>query len=127
MTEVWKDVPAYAAHYEVSNFGNVRSKTRTVLYGKHGITTYRGRNLKQFRASKYLAVKLSSHGKTATTYVHHIVLSAFVGPRPYTEARGEIRHLNGDAIDNRIENLCYGTITENVADRVKHRQERQFA
>ena len=124
MMEIWKEVPSFESHYEVSDFGAVRSKTRAVPYGKNGRATYKGRELKQFISGKYLSVKLSHQGNTVTAYTHHLVLSAFVGPRPFTEKRGEIRHLNGDKTDNRLENLAYGTITENAADRIKHRQER---
>ena len=37
--EVWADVPGYAGLYEVSNFGRIRSLTRTTTQrnnGKHG-------------------------------------------------------------------------------------------
>lgn len=119
--EIWKDVPGYEAHYEVNNFGVVRSKSRTVLYGKHGYATYKGCVLKSFVSNKYLSVKLSYQGKTNTKYIHHIVLLAFEGVRPHTEERGEIRHLNGNREDNRLVNLVYGTVKENAADRIRHR------
>jgi hypothetical protein len=32
----------------------------------------------------------------------------------------QCRHLNGIPTDNRIENLCYGTISENIRDQVRH-------
>lgn len=70
----------------------------------------------------YLSVKLAIAGNTKTTYVHELVLRAFVGARPYTETRGEIRHLDGDKTNNRIANLKYGTIVENAADRIRHRK-----
>lgn len=56
-------------------------------------------------------------GKTYTKKAHHLVLEAFVGKRP----RGYVtRHMNGDPLDNRVENLCWGTPKENHADSVKH-------
>jgi predicted regulator of amino acid metabolism with ACT domain len=42
---------------------------------------------------------------------------AFIGPRPAT---CDIRHLDGNALNNNIENLCYGTRAENVQDALKH-------
>jgi hypothetical protein len=42
---------------------------------------------------------------------------AFVGPCP---AGLEIRHLNGNATDNHLSNLTYGTKSENELDRVRH-------
>lgn len=46
--------------------------------------------------------------------VHHAVLEAFIGPRP---AGMQCRHLNDEPTDNRVENLAWGTATENQADR----------
>ncbi len=49
--------------------------------------------------------------------VHVMVLEAFRGSRP----EGKVaRHLNGDALDNRLVNLVWGTGAENVADRDRH-------
>lgn len=118
----WRAVPGYEGSYEVSDEGEVRSVTRQVPYGRSGCTLYKGRILKSTKLRNgYLSVKLAIAGNTKTTYVHELVLRAFVGPRPYTEARGEIRHLDGDKTNNRIANLKYGTIVENAADRIRHR------
>ena len=45
--------------------------------------------------------------------VHQLVLLTFAGP---PGAGQEVRHLNGDPKDNRLENLAYGTRTENILD-----------
>lgn len=46
--EVWADVPGYAGLYEVSNFGRIRSLTRTTTQrnnGKYRVHTYSGKIL----------------------------------------------------------------------------------
>lgn len=79
-----------------------------------------GRLLKQHKSGgkrtggEYLAVSLS--GKTC--YVHILMLETYVGPRPFPSSEG--RHLNDDKLDNRIENLRWGTQSENNEDRVKN-------
>lgn len=46
------------------------------------------------------------------------MLETFVGPRPFSEA--EARHLNDDSLDDSLENLAWGTHTENMADAVRN-------
>jgi hypothetical protein len=119
--EEWRAVPGYEGFYEISNLGTVKSITRQVPYGRHGCTIYKGRVLKQFKSKNgYACVKLSLCGASRTTYVHEIVLRAFIGARPITQAKGEIRHLDGKKTNNKLANLVYGTVVENAADRVKH-------
>ena len=120
--ELWTAIPGYDGFYEVSNFGNVRSLTRFVPYGRHKGMVYTGRDIKQFISGKYLSVKLAKAGVTKTVYTHELVLLAFEGARPKTASRSEIRHLDGDKLNNALTNLKYGTIKENTADRKLHAQ-----
>lgn len=120
--ELWTSIPGYDGFYEVSNFGNVRSLTRFVPYGRHKGMVYKGKDLKQFISGKYLSVKLSHAGVTKTVYTHELVLLAFEGQRPSMDERCEIRHLDGDKLNNALSNLKYGTAKENMADRKIHAQ-----
>ena len=99
----WKDIPGYSGLYQVSDAGEVRSFQRN----------YKGRPMKLFKARGCVTVNLSG----ATRKVHHLVLEAFVGPRPGGLVT---RHLNGDFTDNRISNLTYGTQSENRLDTRQH-------
>lgn len=52
-----------------------------------------------------------------TQYVHALVLEAFVGPRP----EGCVaRHLNDAPGDDRLENLAWGSRSENSADALRN-------
>lgn len=64
--------------------------------------------------TKYKNVGL--HGGGARQ-VHAIVAETYLGPRPDGM---EVRHLNGDSLDNRVCNLVYGTHADNMQDRVRH-------
>lgn len=56
-------------------------------------------------------------GRKRNFKVHNIVALVFHGPRP----EGLVaRHLNGNQLDNRPENLKYGTYAESNADQVRH-------
>lgn len=54
------------------------------------------------------------HGVSMTRLVHLLVLAAFAGPR---QAKTSPRHLNGDVLDNRAENLEWATPAVKKADR----------
>ena len=60
---------------------------------------------------------LCKDGRRQSRAVHHLVLLAFVGPKPGGMVT---RHLNGDPGDNRLTNLVYGTQSENMYDKVAH-------
>ena len=47
-----------------------------------------------------------------------LLLLTFVGPKPYP--RAEARHLNDISLDDRLENLAWGTHAENMADAVRN-------
>lgn len=49
--------------------------------------------------------------------VHSLVALAFIGPRPHGY---EVCHNNGNPLDNRVDNLRYGTSADNKLDQVRH-------
>lgn len=97
----WTAIPR-DQRYEVSMSGMVRSvKTKRVL---------RSRLL----PSGYHRVSL---GAGDDSYVHHLVLEAFVGPRP---CGTEASHKNGKKHDNRLSNLAWETPSQNNRRKNKH-------
>ena len=117
---IWKDIPGYEGRYQVSSAGGVRSLDRTVTYAASNIAAAhtrmkKGCVLRPGRAtSGHLTVAL---GRGNSKCVHDLVLRTFVGPPALGH---ECRHLNGDPSDNRLENLCWGTRSENNVDAVRH-------
>lgn len=67
--------------------------------------------------SGYLQVNLYKEGVSYTRTFHRLILQTFVGPCPEGL---ECRHLDGNAKNNELKNLCWGTHIENVADTIKH-------
>ena len=116
--ETWKTIPGYEGLYEVSSRGQVRSIDRTVPHGHSGSLTLKGRIRTQYtdRIGRK-SVNLSKARRTRTHRVHNLVAAAFIGPVPDGM---EVCHGNGDAGDNRLENLRYDTSVENAADRERH-------
>ena len=62
----------------------------------------------------YRQAKITADGRWFGILVHRFVLECFVGQKPFGM---ECRHLNGKKFDNAISNICWGTRTENSADR----------
>lgn len=63
-------------------------------------------------------VELWRNGTNFRPSVHSLILETFVGPRP--KGKREIRHLDGNGLNNRLENIIYGTTQENTHDQVRH-------
>ncbi len=64
-----------------------------------------------------LKVSLCTNGKKYTRKIHQLVLETYIGFRKKGQ---ECRHLNGNCKDNWVENLRWGTSSENSFDSVKH-------
>lgn len=114
--ERWLPVPGFESGYEVSDLGRVRSVDREVevpsRWGGTKVNRLKGRLLKPSRKhSGHLFVAL---GKANYHFVHRLVLTSF--DRPPNEGE-ECRHLDGDPNNNRLDNLRWGTRSENIADR----------
>lgn len=108
----WLAVPDWEGLYEVSDEGQVRSLPSATDRRRKGKIL---KQTPQYRG--HLQVNLHFCGHNEVRYVHRLVLEAFVGPCPEGM---ECRHLDGDPANNELENLCWGTIEENQADRVLH-------
>ena len=65
----------------------------------------------------YLRLTLRIEGRAYTCSVHQLVMEAFVGPCP---AGLQVRHLDGDKLNCRLDNLAYGTAQENHDDKQRH-------
>jgi hypothetical protein len=117
--EIWRPVIGFEMQYEVSNLGNVRSLDRSWKQisrsGKEYIHNKKGKNLKPGIMTRgHLSVAI---GRKNSRTIHSLVMEAFVSPRPKNM---EILHINGNPSDNCLDNLRYGTRSENIKDAVKH-------
>ena len=118
MTESWKPVVGFEHLYEVSDAGRVKRLARATE-GREGVTMHFPETILDAAVTRlgYRRVRLSGNGKRATLFVHVLVLTAFVGPRP---AGQEGCHGNGIRTDNRLVNLRWDTRSENQKDSVRH-------
>lgn len=114
----WKAVPGWEGIYEVSNTGCVRSVERVVYFADGRIRKYpaaiRSAHADGFG---YFKLTLKKHGRQERVLVHHLVASAWIGPRP---PGFDVCHNDGDKTNNAVENLRYDTRAANRADSVRH-------
>ena len=98
-----REIPGYEGVYSVDRIGNV--------WRVGGWGTSEPRKLKNILNNNgYHSVMLSKNNKQKRMQVHRLVAMAFIGPPP---EKADVCHLNHVRTDNRLENLCYGTRSEN--------------
>lgn len=103
--EVWKDVPDFEGHYQISNFGRVRSiLTSQGTYRERLRKTYLDRN-------GYENVDLWKLNKQYKQLVHRLVAKAFI---PNPENKPTINHIDGIKHNNDLRNLEWVTQSENL-------------
>lgn len=110
--EVWKALDN-CPHYEVSNFGNVKSKERKIPhnYNKGAFQTVRERILRPcINKHGYLSLVLRNDNKGKTHDIHRLVALAF---KDKIDGKNHVNHINGIKTDNRADNLEWCTRSEN--------------
>lgn len=96
--EIWKDIPNWEGHYQVSSIGNVRSLDKLVR-GAGGLKMKKGKLRKiVINNTGYPVVMLSKEGSIKLKSVHRLMGVAFL---PNPENKRCVRHLD----DNRLNNI----------------------
>lgn len=116
--EIFRPAFGVESHYAVSNFGNIR---RTA----GGKGTKLNRNFRKPRTG-YHTVRLCIDGKPFTVAVHRLVVQTFLRPILAGEC---VNHLDGNKLNNRVENLEITTIAGNAqhaVDTLGWKPTRQF-
>lgn len=116
--ERWSPVKSWEGFYEVSDKGQVRSLDRVVTYCTGVQRKHKGKILRQkehTRGYGHKQVTLECQNRKETSCVHSLVLEAFVGPPP---PGFEACHKDSDPSNNCVENLYWGSRTQNRRDRM---------
>lgn len=125
--ERWLPVPGHSS-YEVSDLGRVRSVDRFIesIEGWRRFTPgcvlkpqLRTVNQSQPWATPRWTVCLNAHKRR---YIAHLVLEAFVGPRPLGM---DACHNDGDSLNDQLGNLRWDTKSSNMYDKQVHGTDHQ--
>jgi hypothetical protein len=115
--EQWRPVIGFENLYLISDQGNVKSLDRVDSLNR----IWLGRTLKkQNSGNGYHQVRLSRDGQTYSKRIHVMVAESFLNHQPdgYSLV---VDHINGDKLDNRLENLQVITHRSNTAKGFKNK------
>lgn len=117
-----EDFPLNYARYEVSTWGRIRVQERRLSNGRIIPAHLLKPTLNKRRYPTYqFLLGVGGGGETA---IHRLMARIFI---PNPEGYPLVRHLNDLPLDNRIENLAWGTPAMNVEDARRNRAARKAA
>ena len=96
--EIWKDIKGYEGYYQISETGKVLSVRNSFILSP---TTSNG----------YKEVVLSVNHIKGYKLIHRLVAEAFI---PNVDNKPEVNHIDGDKLNNNINNLEWVTRAENA-------------
>lgn len=120
-TEIWKDIKGYEGLYQVSNFGRIKSLSRTMNNRFGGEAQLKERIRKLYKYQGYFRVALCKNCIQKSYNVHRLVAQAFI---PNPDNLPIINHKDENPSNNHVENLewcthqynnCYGTVRERLS------------
>lgn len=111
--EVWRAIPGFP-DYEVSHLGNVRSWKNQNGRGQRPTEARLIKPVKM-KDTGYYRVTLCVDGIKVNKRVHHLVLTAFICPRP---EGCDGCHNDDDKSNNALYNLRWDTPESNVKDKI---------
>lgn len=107
MDEIWKDIPEYEGHYQISNLGLIKS-----------LKNKKEKILKlSYDKDKYLVTSLYKNNKVKNNKIHRLVMLTFKSDDYFDGA--EVNHINGVKTDNNLDNLEWCTHNENMKHAIK--------
>jgi hypothetical protein len=115
--ENWKDITGYEGVYQISNKGNVRSIERLQWNGNiyHLVPGKPKKQLIGKRAGHHYVI-LYKNNKMSNKYVHRLVAIEFIeNPNNLPN----VCHKDNDPSNNSVDNLYWGTQSDNLKQCVK--------
>lgn len=115
MTEFWKNIPGFEDEYQASNLGRIKSLAKSYKTGKGYIRHVPDRIIggNGLTPKGYKRVRI----KTTTYLVHRLIALTWL---PNTFNKEQINHIDGDKLNNNINNLEWSTNQENRDHAVKN-------
>ena len=110
--EIWRCIKDFEDYYEISNWGNIRSKDRFVSRRDGKIVFLKGEMSKiKPRKNRYKSICLYKEGIVQRWSVHRLVALTFI-PNPHNYPY--VDHKDGNPSNNHVSNLRWVTQKENM-------------
>jgi hypothetical protein len=123
--ETWKSPPGYQGLYEISTYGRIKSKSKTIYQSNGHPMTFPSKILKpELRANGYLYVMLCKNGKRKTYKISRLVAQTFI-PNPVHLPI--VNHKDENKLNNCVDNLEWCTQKYNVNYSIKKHPQRLAA
>ena len=103
---MWKKIPCVNNKYVANEFGQIKKIDSNLIK-----STYKDKQ-------GYERVGIYFNNKDNSFRVHNLVMNAFYGEKPFDKA--EINHIDGDKMNNKLENLEWCTAKENCKHAVEN-------
>lgn len=117
--EIWKDIKDYEGLYQISSYGRVKS-----FYGKEKILKpsiqhfeYKNKNYKREK------IELVKNGIRKSLKIHRLVAQAFI---PNPDNKTQVNHIDGNPLNNKVENLEWCTDKENKIHAYKYLRKKHY-
>lgn len=131
MEEIWKDIPNYTG-YQASNLGRIRTHNKITYTKHHGYRHWKNRILKFKPTDKNekskqgggYRVSLWKDGKCKDFLVARLIATTFLDN--LIDKKMTVNHKNGNRLDNRVENLEWLSLRENILYGFENNQYQQI-
>jgi hypothetical protein len=116
MIEEWQPIKDFPG-YEISSLGNVRTWRNRGNFKNDLSDTSKG--LRPWISNGYKMVTLTKPGSRKHFAIHRLVAIHFIGDVPEKHV---VCHKNDNKLDNSVQNLYYGTYSQNGKDAVRNKK-----
>lgn len=116
--EVWKSIPGYEGHYEMSRTGEVKSLSRVILAGGKYPFVSKERMLKAHVNNRgYYKINLYLNRKMKTIEIHQLLAITFLNHIP-CGSELVVDHIDTNKLNNNVDNLRI--VTSRINSNRKH-------